>query len=87
MKITVAKDTDGLALQYMQALGGTKNIISLEACATRLRLTLNNREDICEGTLKALGAMAVVKLGENNLQVIVGAEAGIIADKMATIPK
>jgi len=85
--ITAAKDTDGLAIQYTQALGGKQNIVTLEACATRLRLTLNNRESICEATLKALGAMAVVKLGDNNLQVIVGAEAGIIADKMSALPQ
>ncbi len=37
---------------------------------------------IDEGKLKELGAMGVVKLGNNNLQVILGPLAEIIAGEM-----
>lgn len=41
---------------------------------------------IDESKLKALGAMGVVKMGSNNLQVILGPLAEIIAGEMKNIP-
>ncbi|AGH82164.1 PTS system N-acetylglucosamine-specific transporter subunit IIBC [Psychromonas sp. CNPT3] len=54
----------------------------IDACITRLRLTLKDRSIINEADLKSLGAMGVVKLGENNLQVIIGPQAEGIAMRM-----
>ncbi len=61
-----------LAKQYLEVLGGHANLQNIDACITRLRLTVNNMDIIDESKLKALGAMGVVKLGNNNLQVILG---------------
>ncbi|MEJ6122481.1 N-acetylglucosamine-specific PTS transporter subunit IIBC [Vibrio sp. 2-Bac 85] len=73
---------DQLATSYVAALGGADNIEVIDACITRLRLTLKNRSIIKESELKALGAMGVVKLGDNNLQVIIGPQAESIANRM-----
>ncbi|MCK5819612.1 MAG: PTS transporter subunit EIIBC [Psychromonas sp.] len=74
-----------IGLAYVEALGGIDNLTVIDACITRLRLTLKDRSIIKEDEVKALGAMGIVKLGENNLQVIIGPEAESIADKMKKI--
>tara|TARA_R110001592_G_scaffold200435_15_gene449304 strand:+ start:4638 stop:6155 length:1518 start_codon:yes stop_codon:yes gene_type:complete len=76
------QDNDGLASGYLAALGGMNNIEVIDACITRLRLTLKDRSLIKESDLKGLGAMGVVKLGDNNLQVIIGPQAESIANRM-----
>ncbi|EGA69316.1 PTS system, N-acetylglucosamine-specific IIABC component [Vibrio sinaloensis DSM 21326] len=79
-----AKSGD-LARQYLKALGGHDNLTSIDACITRLRLTLKDRSVADETVLKKLGAKGVVKLGENNLQVILGPLAEIVAGEMKAI--
>ncbi|NLS11592.1 PTS transporter subunit EIIC [Vibrio sp. SM6] len=78
-------DSAGLARQYLKALGGHENLANIDACITRLRLTVKDMSVINEKTLKDLGAMGVVKLGTNNLQVILGPLAEIIANEMKAI--
>jgi PTS system N-acetylglucosamine-specific IIC component len=68
-----------LAKQYLEVLGGQANLVTIDACITRLRLTLKDRSIVDERKLKALGAAGVVKLGEQNLQVILGPLAEIMA--------
>ena len=85
-KAPAAKSDAGeLAGQYVAALGGLDNLEVIDACITRLRLTLKDRSVIKEAELKGLGAMGVVKLGENNLQVIIGPQAESIANRMKSI--
>ncbi|PSU83693.1 PTS glucose transporter subunit IIBC [Photobacterium phosphoreum] len=79
-------ETGELAKQYLKALGGHGNLENIDACITRLRLTLKDSSLANEKTLKALGAMGVVKLGTNNLQVILGPLAEIVAGEMKKIP-
>ena len=86
VKAPAAKSDAGeLAGQYVAALGGLDNLEVIDACITRLRLTLKDRSVIKEAELKGLGAMGVVKLGENNLQVIIGPQAESIANRMKSI--
>lgn len=81
-----SEETGELAKQYLKALGGHGNLENIDACITRLRLTLKDSSLANEKTLKALGAMGVVKLGSNNLQVILGPLAEIVAGEMKKIP-
>ena len=81
------KDNNDLARQYLKALGGHGNLTAIDACITRLRLTLKDRSVADEATLKKLGAKGVVKLGENNLQVILGPLAEIVAGEMKKVPE
>ncbi|MGL5739146.1 MAG: PTS transporter subunit EIIC, partial [Plesiomonas shigelloides] len=79
-------DNQELAKKYLKALGGHANLTTIDACITRLRLTMKDRSIADERVLKALGAKGVVKLGENNLQIILGPQAEIIATEMKRIP-
>ncbi|USD33197.1 MULTISPECIES: N-acetylglucosamine-specific PTS transporter subunit IIBC [Vibrio] len=84
--VTGSENSSELAKQYLKALGGHSNIDNIDACITRLRLTIKDTSLISEKTLKDLGAMGVVKLGSNNVQVILGPLAEIVAGEMKNIP-
>ncbi len=80
-----SENSSELAKQYLKALGGHSNLTTIDACITRLRLTLKDTSVINEKQLKDLGAMGVVKLGSNNVQIILGPLAEIIAGEMKNI--
>ncbi|OCG40175.1 N-acetylglucosamine-specific PTS transporter subunit IIBC [Gilliamella sp. Bif1-4] len=75
-------DTKKLADQYLAAVGGKENLTNIDSCITRLRLGVNDSELIDEQAAKALGAMAVIKLGKTGVQIVVGQQAEKIADQM-----
>lgn len=81
----IVKQQEQLAVSYTQALGGIDNLEVIDACITRLRLTLKDRSIIDEDKLKTLGSMGLVKLGQNNLQVIIGPQAEAIATEMKAL--
>ncbi|MBW9147950.1 N-acetylglucosamine-specific PTS transporter subunit IIBC [Clostridium sp. CM028] len=68
------------AISILEAIGGKANIETIDACITRVRLTIKNNALINETRLKDLGATAVMKIGNNNYQIIVGT----IADPLVT---
>ena len=67
---------------YIELLGGKDNLRTVGACMTRLRLTLVDGTKIDEAGLKRAGATDVVRLGANNLQVILGPKADTIASEI-----
>ncbi|SFK09752.1 PTS system, N-acetylglucosamine-specific IIC component [Halobacillus dabanensis] len=67
------------ATKYLQALGGRENIKSLDYCTTRLRMQMENRDVVDEKALKRLGSRGVMKVGKNNLQVVVGTTVEFLA--------
>ncbi|KVN36067.1 PTS N-acetyl-D-glucosamine transporter [Burkholderia pyrrocinia] len=77
-----ASATAPRAQRYIAALGGAGNLSVVDACTTRLRLTVADPEKVSEADLKAIGARGVLKRGGNSVQVIIGPEADIIADEM-----
>ncbi|MEH0742942.1 PTS transporter subunit EIIBC [Vibrio cholerae] len=85
-EVSGSENSSELAKQYLKALGGHANLTNIDACITRLRLTIKDTSIVDEKVLKNLGAMGVVKLGANNLQVILGPLAEIIAGEMKNIP-
>lgn len=74
--VAVTSDRAGA---YVAALGGAGNLRSVEACTTRLRLSVADAGRIDEAALKRIGARGVVKPTANSVQVIVGP----IADQLA----
>ena len=72
------------AKRVLNAIGGKDNIEVLDACITRLRLTLKDPSKVDKGALKALGAAGVLEAG-NNVQAIFGTEAEKIKDSMKAI--
>ncbi len=80
------EDMGILAQKYAIALGGLKNLTSIEACITRLRLTLVDTTIVDESAIKGLGAKGIIRLGGNNLQVIIGPRAELIANQIKELP-
>ncbi len=77
---------DVLASQIIAALGGQANVQSVEGCITRLRLFVNDGDQIDEARLKALGASGVIKRGKI-AQVVMGTQSDRIAGRMNRILK
>lgn len=65
-------------------LGGVDNLISIDACITRLRLTVKDRSVINDDGLKKMGAAGIVGK-EKNLQIIFGWEADIFKSELKKI--
>ncbi|MGP3992093.1 glucose PTS transporter subunit EIIB [Streptomyces sp. 3N207] len=67
------------AEQILAGLGGSANVVEIEACITRLRTEVRDGSLVDETALKAAGAYGVVAAG-NVVQVVVGPEADNIAE-------
>ncbi|MFM3051335.1 PTS N-acetyl glucosamine transporter subunit IIABC [Klebsiella quasipneumoniae] len=74
-----------LATSYIAAVGGTDNLKAIDACITRLRLTVGDSAKVNDAACKRLGASGVVKLNKQTIQVIVGAKAESIGDEMKNV--
>lgn len=74
-----------LATSYIAAVGGTDNLKAIDACITRLRLTVADSSKVNDAMCKRLGASGVVKLNKQTIQVIVGAKAESIGDEMKKV--
>jgi len=69
------------AEQILAGLGGSTNIVEIEACITRLRTALQDMSLVDEPTLKGAGAHGIMRAG-SVLQVVVGPEADTIASEI-----
>ena len=69
------------ALQLVRAFGGRSNIVSLDACITRLRVKLADVARASPETLKALGAAGVVVVGDG-MQAIFGTRSENLKTEM-----
>ena len=58
----------------LAALGGEENIVSVDACITRLRVEVKDKSNVNKDELKNLGAAGVIEVG-NGIQAIFGAKA------------
>lgn len=77
--------SDELAVGVLEALGGKDNLISLDACITRLRVEVKDTKNVNENALKSLGASGVLKVGSNGVQAIFGAKAQFICNDLKKI--
>jgi PTS system N-acetylglucosamine-specific IIC component len=66
-------------LGFIEALGGAANLVSVDACTTRLRLVVADQGAVNEPALKGLGARGLVRPSPRDLQVVLGP----IADEVA----
>ncbi|HXU70815.1 MAG TPA: N-acetylglucosamine-specific PTS transporter subunit IIBC [Polyangia bacterium] len=76
-----AAETDRV-LALIAALGGSANLLSVDACTTRLRLTVRRNDVIDDAALKALGAKGVVRPAADSVQVVLGPEADLVCDEL-----
>ena len=77
----------GVSKRYLDLLGGASNIKIMDSCITRLRVSLGDTSKINENDFKKIGASGVIKLGKNDIQVVVGTKAGLISEEIKRIIK
>jgi glucose-specific phosphotransferase system IIBC component len=86
----IAEDTNApvkageLPYNILEAMGGKENISHLDACITRLRVSVNDNKQVDKERLKKLGASGVLEVG-NNIQAIFGPLSDNIKTQMQDI--
>ena len=65
----------------LEGLGGKDNIVSLDNCATRLRVSVKDEGKVSEAFLKESGAAGVIKKG-TGVQVIYGPQVSVIKSEL-----
>ncbi|AST89810.1 MULTISPECIES: glucose-specific PTS transporter subunit IIBC [Sutcliffiella] len=88
----VSEDDDGgtpatageLPHNVLDAMGGKENIAHLDACITRLRVSVNDIGQVDKNRLKKLGAAGVLEVG-NNIQAIFGPKSDTLKSQMKDI--
>ncbi|MCE4051904.1 MULTISPECIES: glucose-specific PTS transporter subunit IIBC [Bacillaceae] len=81
---TAGGTTSDLPYEVLEAMGGQENIAHLDACITRLRVSVNDIKDVDKDRLKKLGAAGVLEVG-NNIQAIFGPRSETIKGQMRDI--
>jgi len=73
-----------LPYNVLQAMGGKENITHLDACITRLRVSVNDIKQVDKDRLKKLGASGVLEVG-NNIQAIYGPKSDTLKSQIKDI--
>ena len=63
---------NSLGVQILEAIGGRENVVSVDNCISRLRLVLEDTSVVEERKLEETGSMGVVKIDDNNIQIVYG---------------
>lgn len=83
IKTSVSKDTQ--ATRIIALLGGKENIIDVDACMTRLRVTVKNVEKVADlEEWKKEGALGLMKK-DNGVQAVYGPKADVIKSDILDI--
>ena len=67
---------------FVAALGGVANLVSVDACTTRLRLIVADQSAVDDAALSALGARGIIRPSENAAQVVLGPVADLVAEEI-----
>lgn len=78
------QNEDALAARVLEELKGKENILKLDACATRLRVTVKSRDGIQPDVFKVLGASGTMQNG-NDYQIIFGTQAAFLKEQIKAI--
>lgn len=79
---TIGNKEASKPLAYIDALGGSQNLVNIDACTTRLRLIVKDNMAINDKKLKEIGAIAVLRLDKTNVQIVIGPMADSIAGEI-----
>ena len=80
-KASEAAGGDQISAMILDGLGGKDNVVNVDCCATRLRVTVKDIEKVSDATLKASGAAGVIKSG-SGVQVIYGPRVSVIKSEL-----
>ena len=73
--------SDPVSALILQGLGGKENLSDLDCCATRLRVTVIDENQVNDQLLKQSGASGVIHKG-NGIQVIYGPQVAVIKSNL-----
>ena len=68
------------AAAVLEAIGGRENIVSLDCCATRLRLELKKTSAIDQAAVRAAGAAGVNIISDTSAQIVIGTTVQQLCD-------
>ena len=80
-EVEIDLNGEELAKNVLDALGGKNNIKYLDACITRLRITVKNLRKVQKQKLKKLGVAGIMVIG-NNIQAIFGPQSDLLKDQI-----
>jgi PTS system D-glucosamine-specific IIC component len=80
-------DLAGTAKETVSALGGLTNLRSVEACLTRLRVSVFSPAQVDEAALNALPMSGISRIGEDNFQIVFGGDSDLIRDEIRELRK
>lgn len=75
---------EGRAVTIIDALGGEDNLVDVDNCATRLRVTVKDGAKVNKDTLKQTGSSGVIVKG-NGVQVVYGPQVSVIKNEIEEI--
>lgn len=70
---------DHRAAQIMAGLGGKENVKSLDYCATRLRIEINDDALVDEAQIKAAKIAGLMRPGAGSIQIVIGPDVQFVA--------
>ncbi|RRC94201.1 PTS glucose transporter subunit IIA [Erysipelotrichaceae bacterium OH741_COT-311] len=79
--VSVKQEESLVSALITKGLGGKENISDVDCCATRLRCTVHNIEDVKDEFLTESGAKGIVKKG-NGVQIIYGPHVSVIKSNL-----
>ena len=82
VQATGGNEAENLAHTYLSVIGGKGNVSDVDACITRLRLTLKDASKVDEAAARRAGASGVIRLNNQSVQIIIGPKAELIASAM-----
>lgn len=79
-------DVEGgeLAIKIIEVLGGKSNIKHLDACITRLRVTVINSTKVDKNRFKNIGAAGVMQIGDS-IQAIFGPKSDLLRQQIKDV--
>lgn len=84
-ELNYSKQGDFNTEAILSALGGQENIIDLDNCVTRLRMVVKDTSIVDDAKLKKHGALGVMKLDDQNVQVVIGTKVGTLKSQLDNI--
>ena len=73
-----------LAEQVIAAFGGNHNLVSVDACITRLRMEVSDATKVDQARLRSLGAAGVVQVG-GSVQAVFGTQSEALKNEIQDI--
>lgn len=88
IKSTSSNDKfSNMAEVVLEAIGGVENVVSVDNCATRLRLELKDSSKVNQALIKSAGAFGSTILDKNSVQVIIGPKVELVANGLKKLLK